>query len=218
MLKNKTSYRHFYIDNQEKYYWLGFLFADGGVMNKYALSVGLSIVDKDHLENFRNFCQCHNEVKFQQDKLGYNSCRLSIYGKDLIKYLEQYGIIKQKSKFGRPQNIPEKFLGAWLLGLFDGDGSLFQTNRGDWIFSQVGNYETMLFVQKKLKEVYDLELNICKNKSIFGLRLGEYDSYCLLARLYKNKEYMCLERKYKKFLLFKDKIENKYKSLINLYK
>jgi hypothetical protein len=44
------------IDSEEKAYWLGFLFADGYISkNKQTLEVGLSEIDKSHLEKLRLF-------------------------------------------------------------------------------------------------------------------------------------------------------------------
>lgn len=206
----------FYVETYEKYYWLGFFFADAGITSKYYISIGLALKDKIQLEKLKKFTKVETKIEVFIKK--YDSCRLCLYGKDLVKYLEQYGIIKQKSKYGIPKNIPNNFFSVWLLGLFDGDGSIFQTKRGDYIFSLVGNYETMLFVQKKIKELYNLEINISKNKSIYQLRLGELDSYCILARLYKENKQLGLPRKYNKFLELKNKVENRYKSLIDLYK
>lgn len=44
---------NFYKETPEKYYWLGFIFADGGVLNKYAVTVGLSIKDLNRVSIYK---------------------------------------------------------------------------------------------------------------------------------------------------------------------
>ena len=43
------------IDTEEKAYWLGFLYADGNVLDNNTISLELSTVDKEHLIKFNSF-------------------------------------------------------------------------------------------------------------------------------------------------------------------
>jgi len=213
---------NFYEETPKKYYWLGFIYADGGVTNKYGLRVGLSIKDINHLKKLQKFVGINRKGKFYKlsiYKNKYTSCNLSFGNKKLVKYLEKYSIIPRKTFNVFPKNIPEKFMKYWILGYFDGDGSIFQTKRGDYIASIVGNKKTLNFINEWVKKHCYKSLNIHSHKNIFDIRLGELDSYCFLSRLYdkENLKY-CLKRKHDKFLEFKNKIETKFKSLISIYK
>jgi len=116
------------IDSEHKAYWLGFVFADGCVLdcqykNKtiQALRIGLSSVDKEHLFSFlrdidsdNSLCLC-NEGK---------ECRISLNSKRLVRDLKQLGCVPRKSLVLRYPNIPVEFDQHFIRGYFDGDGCI----------------------------------------------------------------------------------------------
>lgn len=193
-----------------------FLFTDGCVENKYFIKMGLSIKDKEHLEGLKIFSNSNDKLSICHGK--YDSCRFNLYGKKLVSYLSQYGLIRRKTFKGKPNNIPNNMFQYWILGYFDGDGSIFKTKRGDYVVSIVGNEFTLNLIKIWVNENYSINLNVKKHKSIFEFRLGELDSFCLLFNLYKNSPKVYLERKHKLFMEVKNKVENRFKSLINIYK
>ena len=106
----------------------------------------------------------------------------------------------------------------WILGYFDGDGSIFISKRGNYIVSLIGNKKTLNFINNWVITNCYKALKVNKVRNIYEMRLGELDSYCFLAKLYdKEISNICLERKYSKFLKFKKKIEIRFKSLISIY-
>ena len=54
---------NFSLDNEETYYWAGFLFGDGSVDNNYKIQICLSIKDMNHLVKLSNFVFGKNFVK-----------------------------------------------------------------------------------------------------------------------------------------------------------
>lgn len=81
------------IDNEEKAYWLGFIFADGYISsssNNFELSLGLK--DINHLEKFSQFMKYSGVIK--QDSY---RCRFSLRNKHLWNTLNNYGCTPKKS-------------------------------------------------------------------------------------------------------------------------
>lgn len=86
------------IDSKEKAYWLGFIFADGGIIDKTnTLRINLSSVDKDHLIKFKTFLGAVNtEIKENNkiiDNKEYKISYFSISDEKLILDLKRYGCV-----------------------------------------------------------------------------------------------------------------------------
>ena len=138
------------LDTLEKAYWLGFLYADGEVRNKYRekpwyrISVELSIKDRDHLENF---CKAIGLIPFELVKerdrykkynneiRKYRMVYVRFRCKPMVKDLLNIGfssskslrksipdIFKKKKLKSNELSSSRKLLLAWLLGYYDGDG------------------------------------------------------------------------------------------------
>jgi hypothetical protein len=138
------------IDTLKKAYWLGFLYADGEVRNKYRekpwyrISVELSAKDRDHLENFcraiglipSDIIKERNRYKKYNNKIKkYRMVYVRFRCKPMVKDLLHIGFSSSKSLRKSIPNIFKKtkqnsydshfcwkLLLAWLLGFYDGDG------------------------------------------------------------------------------------------------
>lgn len=115
----------------EACYWLGFLLADGSVVetkgNKQTVvSLELMSEDKPHVEKFRDFLQTTfpiNTIK-PHDCMGYmnsGSAYLRVRSTQLAYKLSQYNIVPRKSDIAK---APEELLGSadFWRGIIDGDG------------------------------------------------------------------------------------------------
>jgi hypothetical protein len=114
------------IDSDEKAYWLGFIAADGCVYiggRQHTLSIQLQRRDQHWLERFRDIIAPGATIT---DNAGPNSSALSIGSQQLVKDLIMLGITPRKSLTLEWPKVPEFFEMAFLLGYFDGDGSLMQ--------------------------------------------------------------------------------------------
>lgn len=113
------------IDNEEKAYWLGFMYADGHVHSTTnQISIGLANVDYHHLEKFKDFIGAKNVI-IQNKKT--NSCRYQFYSKEMKQDLIKLGCVPKKSlllKFPKEGLIPKLLMKHFLRGYFDGDGCL----------------------------------------------------------------------------------------------
>jgi hypothetical protein len=129
---NSRARKHFFsedyfdkIDTEEKAYWLGFIYADGYIKHRkgaYALTIGLSSKDHNHVVKFANAVGYDSEIKIRTDKLGYKNSTITLYSKKMVISLLRCGLYQNKSLTIEPWSGPEHLMKAYWLGVFDGDG------------------------------------------------------------------------------------------------
>lgn len=121
------------IDNQDKAYWLGFLYADGYVRMKNnrsgELKLKLAIKDKHHIELFRECLESNHIIKdvitnVVVDGRKYESecSTFSVYNTRLVKDLIKHGCMNNKTFKIRFPSIREDLVRHFIRGYFDGDG------------------------------------------------------------------------------------------------
>lgn len=128
------------INSHVKAYFLGFIAADGCIQHNGANSYGLSITihskDKHLLERLKNEFQSnlniyHITTKMSHTNKNKDHVRLAIFNKLLYNDILKYGITPNKS-LTMPNlipNIPKQFRKSFILGYFDGDGSVMRQNQ-----------------------------------------------------------------------------------------
>lgn len=119
------------IDNEEKAYWLGFIAADGSIVNKgNTLEISLSSKDRKHLEKFVQAINGDlNQIKDYNKTAGngkvYYTSRVTVNSIKLCSDLNKVGIYPNKGfELGFPNNISKNLMQHYLRGYFDGDGSI----------------------------------------------------------------------------------------------
>ena len=130
------------IDNSEKAYWLGFLYADGSIVrfyNKnnevrtYSLELGLARKDEDHIYKFKEAIESEAPVLerstfLKKTNKEYKSSRMTIYNKDICLSLIEKGCVPDKAssiRFPNTNILPEEFQVDFIRGYFDGDGGVY---------------------------------------------------------------------------------------------
>lgn len=188
------------INSKEKAYWLGMMLSDGSITNQYSVNLGLK--DKEHIEKFKKAIGAiNNKIIEIQDNRWSKPCinyRLSIRDKKMVEDLRKYNCIPNKSyiEFDFP-NIPEEYYYDFIRGYFDGDGSIYFTNK-KYIISFVGNKKFLT----TLKKILDKEnISLCQNsksKITYDLKIsGKKDIQRILHLMYDNStEDIRLNRKY----------------------
>ncbi len=142
------------IETDAQAYWLGFLTADGGVNDRGELCVNLQLRDKGHLERLREFLGASYEVKEAHViKPGYerHSAYLDVTSRQLCADLLRHGVGPQKSETCRfNQELPDRLYGAYVRGLFDGDGGwcALTPNQTQWALK--GNEQFLVALQSKM--------------------------------------------------------------------
>lgn len=203
--KYYAEYRKFQnIDSPEKAYWLGFIAADGCVyVRETNASVLINIHQKDieHLEKFKKFMDSNvNITTFVQNEGFSNNtpmCKIVFNSVDMANDFIDKGIVPRKSLILDKPNIPEEYYLSYILGYFDGDGSLYQNSNGEFGLNIVGTKETLTWINDLLDISSSLEKrDLLSTKNTYYIRCGGTNKpYQIMKQLYDSCN-VHLDRKY----------------------
>lgn len=169
------------IDNPHKAYLLGFITADGAIVND-VLSIEVQKKDKDVLEFARN--QINPNATLTMTRGCY---RVAFSAKQLSYDLKKFGIVQNKSKILK--NVPIDLISKHLLpyyfrGLIDGDGCIHKDGK---ISIYSGSEQFIKNVQQILcKEANLTQLNIYHGTTYFITWSSLQDKQKLFNYLYSN--------------------------------
>ena len=193
------------IDTAEKAYWLGFLAADGcNYQREHNASIILNVHEKDieHLEKFKQFCHTDAEIKSYIGYEGFSNqtpmCKITLNSKKISNDLIDKGILPNKSLILQPPHILKEFYKPFILGYFDGDGSISKTSQyNNYSISIQGTKEILTWICEVLDWDAKLEKrNINSNNNSYYIRCGGTNKpYQILNQLYNSCE-IHLDRKY----------------------
>jgi intein-encoded DNA endonuclease-like protein len=177
-------------------YWLGVLSADGCYTKG---SLILETIDKEWMEDYRNFLNPEINITQNQPKKGNTLYRVALRVKGIEEELKKYGFVSSKSL---TLEWKEKITKDYFRGVFDGDGSV--TVRKDKVTHcsiSSASLNFILQLQKFLLEntigstvtirsknrknvLYNLEINtILDRKKLFDLMYNDCNFY--LKRKYE---------------------------------
>ena len=149
------------IDTQEKAYILGILAADGYNNNKDGeVVIGQSgINNTEILEKIKKCIKSDQPlgcVKNSKKNINWKDFyTLAIYSRRISDNLSELGIIQNKSNILEYPIIQEEFDSSFILGYFDGDGSIYidkkRYNKGNITFT--GNNLVIEIIQKKIYNI-----------------------------------------------------------------
>lgn len=203
------------IDNENKSYFLGYLFADGNNYRKdsYKISLGLHEKDKHILDSFNQELKYNRPLQIVEKRkfivndkeyITNKQYRLIIFSKYMSNVLNDYGMIERKgSKLIFP-NIPKEFINSFIRGYFDGDGYLGSYLPKGRITPKyriyiLSSYEFLDYLSKFIKS----ELNINSSIKLFNgyskLFIGGNNQVKIFCDfIYKNSD-LKLNRKYETY-------------------
>jgi hypothetical protein len=120
--KNKKNVKHNIfdnIDNEEKAYWLGYLFGDGSVDDKHK-RLNLSSKDTDHLIKFKKFVGSDHKI---------SNFSITFTSSIMVNQLKLLGMFQRKqfSDLIKIPNIDKSLIKYFILGLIDSDGWITKT-------------------------------------------------------------------------------------------
>ena len=208
------------IDSREKAYWLGFLYADGyncQKINKVVLAIHSK--DIEALEQYKKDLEFEGKIVLNKklDGTGTVMASVGVTSENFSKQLAQKGCFQKKSlKTRMPDEsiVPKNLIWHFIRGIFDGDGSIFGEKNatasicggGKFIdelceFLGTFNIKTHIYRQKRTR--------YCNISSIIDVIM-----FCEL--IYKDSENCRLNRKYERFIKFKQYLLNRYSTFKQL--
>lgn len=234
-MKNKYSVNdNFFnsIDNQDKAWLLGLLYADGCVYENGNIKIDLAITDKEILIKIKDLIDCNYQIKIYDNKLKtFNTdnkiykckpqCRLQWRSKQMVEDLKRLGCFPSKTydlTFPTEDIVPKEFIKDFIRGYLDGDGGISywvdNQNTGHKKFSIhfCGTTEMMYGIANLLSNKFNCNPDIRarhedrdnNNKQI--LIDGNRVVYQILNWLYQDSNIYML-RKYNKYLELQEEIK-----------
>lgn len=208
------------IDSYSKAYILGFIAADGALVNNGNNSIVLTITikyeDKEVLEFIKKELGSNHSLQEIIRSSSYDPTkqihhiRLALANKQLTSDIMKYGITFNKSlSMGNIiLNIPYKYRDAFIIGYFDGDGSV---TIQEGLHKSSNGYmckNNSLYIQLRGTEMFFN--GICEHLNISKTHIRTYDSISQLSFASKKDTYRFFQcynnltfyykRKYNKFL------------------
>lgn len=219
------------IDNEEKAYWLGFLYADGYLSftlddkrPRKIVGLSLGIKDINHLNKFNTCLESTYSIKIYTNtgfvKQGYPATkygRLCFTSDQLFDDLAKLGCIEHKTqtlKFPTEEQVPQYLLHHFLRGFMDGDGSIKITQPKDnkcirFGLDFCGTTEMLDGIQKFFNTQLKLSKRHKNKTNNYSLSYGGNQSvYKKLLMLYKDAT-IYLDRKYERFLQLQNYINSR---------
>jgi len=114
------------IDTEDKAYFLGFICADGCVLNdaktyRYQLNLKIHKKDEHILQELLKYTNGEMEIWRHEKR---NMSQIAFSGKKMIEDLEIHGVIPKKTFMVEYPQIKEDLERHFLRGYFDGDGCI----------------------------------------------------------------------------------------------
>jgi AraC-like DNA-binding protein len=227
-----TCNEHYFdvIDNQEKAYWLGFIYADGCVSRNYGnyvFQISLQANDRLHLEKFLKAINSNHPIYDGMSvikKIGnFPNCKINFYSSpNLCKRLVELGGVERKSltlKFPSKEIIPDALMSHFIRGFFDGDGCISAMRKGSrntpsdtiFVITFTGTKEMLEGIKRYLPLTREIE--IVPHGNVFELRIaGNKQIKQVLEYMYNGAE-IFLERKKEMYMSFLEHLKQ-----VDLYK
>lgn len=205
------------IDNEEKAYWLGFLYADGNVSygkdkngNQKGCTIELSLGERDinHLKKLLNALNASqdypimkrivklNDKQFTAYRVCFNSV---IMGADLINH----GCVPNKSLILTRPVLSKDLIRHFIRGYFDGDGCVsYNNDTHEFIYNMLGTFDILSFIKEQNSIFQNISIRQPKRNGNFldfySFSIGGRDGAILFHKyLYLNSN-IYLDRKYEK--------------------
>lgn len=210
-------------DNEESFYWAGFIAADGCVMIKNEknnhhtipnlFSISLCTKDESHLIKLKNYLQSTYPIKYTTDDgstrnpdwgISYK-CGFAITSKILCANLARFNIVPRKTLiYEFPKWLIDHPLAHhFMRGYVDGDGcwrEMLGINVPQATFNVLGTYNLTsvfkLIFEREGAVPRDGDWKVFKKKRVFGLSYGGNGVASGISKFLYKDVTLCLERKY----------------------
>lgn len=190
------------IDNEEKAYWLGFIYAEGNIY-KRSLRINLSNVDADRLFLLKEHMKYTGPIK---NILRTSSSLLQINSKNLVEQMEKLGVVPNKSDKLIFPNISEDLKRHFIRGFLDGDGWITVSHESRNVGMCSASKKLIYEIMDHINSHFDLNIGSLverkptseKHKKLYQLSYGSNIGEMVCSYLYDS-AHIYIERKYNKY-------------------
>lgn len=202
------------IDNPNKAYILGFIYADGTVSKKNILQITISLKDVEIIDFIIKEIEFTGKYRIITRKQN-QYVRLTINSKKIVSDLNSLGVIINKTYESKTLPItPQKYYQDMIRGIFDGDGSIYSNKRNNRSREFTISFSSNENVLNEIKNYFEENhISCCKIRfrhkdsvysGILEIR-GAMNIEKIHNLLYKCNSFY-LKRKYDRFIDFFDVI------------
>lgn len=197
------------IDNPNKAYILGYIFADGGITDNKTLRLECVYSDIELLEFIKSELNSNLDIHRYSREGRNDTVVLYIHSTDIVNSLSKYGIVKGKQAMDiMIPNIDNELMPDFIRGYFDGDGSI---THGGHNAPRVSICTTETFGRNMLGclEFNGIMENLVKsnlvdmskyNDNIYNVRIHRKQEVINFFNYIYTKNCFKLQRKYDKFI------------------
>lgn len=197
------------LESHEDWWMIGLISSDGHIETG-SNQIRIISKDLDLLEKVQELVPGSSSiVRCRSPATPY----ISFYTKKGIERLVELGIPRGHKCFTvKALSPPKKFIGSYMRGLFDGDGSIFIRTNGDYVVNLTGNYEVCKAFQDTILKCDNVIWK--KGRSRSAQRSGTvprqwfidvfeelYDDYSLEHGLFLERKFLKFEEVFSKFFL-----------------
>lgn len=192
-------------------YILGYIFADGCLLKaRYRLKI--ASCNKIYLKSILKIIKSTYPVlaNWSDDRESPNYYSI-VDSKEVYFDLIKLGLVPRKSKIMKFPSMPKKYFFQFLRGYLDGDGSVYydrpHIDRGNRKYIRLNTCFTsssanfLNTIQKFIsKELGIFQQKLSKNYDAFKLRYSTKDSLKILKQIYRNNNFLKLDKKYRTYI------------------
>lgn len=194
---------------EEDAYWLGFLYADGYIIesNSSYFGIELQSSDDEHLRKFNKFMNGNATIHYRDKKSPcsekyFTMCSIIFSGKDLVENLKNKGCVPNKTNVLKfPEFIEDTLMRHFIRGYFDGNGSFGKYNKGRYLRATI-SCASCAFVTsfKDYLDKVGISSSIYEDKNCYKVYIvGKDCPKKFLEYIYKDSN-IYLDRKFEQYL------------------
>ena len=164
------------IDSEIKAYLLGFIFADGCIIerhnrNEYGFKISISEKDKKMLHLFQQYINPYSKISIRAEHICMGTLTkkinsISFRHKQIYDDLNRLGCCARKTYLENSiPNMNKKYISHFIRGYFDGDGCISHSLSNEYKRNKFikRNRFTFYIVSKKIKMLYDIQIFFKEN-------------------------------------------------------
>lgn len=193
------------IDTYNKAWLIGFLASDGTIRKeRNSIKIGLSAKDTEILEKIKEEIEIIRPIKKYTTNNGFDVVELEWSSEQHKKDLAKYGIVPNKTYLENhlPNFENDNYTLAYILGYFDGDGSI-SVSAENYLRLRLCCYREELLkdIAEFFKKRYNItySLNKDNNRQMYELSISTFYAKQIFQDMY-NLNSIHLDRKYQKYL------------------